>query len=71
MVIEDGGRQSCMLTSVMAQSARMALGRYWSSFPVMSFVRLREKKWGRGDMSVREKGNIDRKSWYTHTCLSQ
>lgn len=36
--------KECMLTSVMAQSDRMALGRYWSSFPVMSLVRLSSER---------------------------
>ena len=58
-----------MLTSVMAQSARMALGRYWSSFPVMSFVRLREKKLGGGDIdrSVVRRGETQIRGPGTHT----
>ena len=65
-----GGEQSYMLTSVMAQSARMALGRYWSSFPVMSLVRLggkrgrEEREGGEGGRRGREEreggGDIDK-----------
>ena len=46
-----------MLTSVMAQSARMALGRYWSSFPVMSLVRLGgRRKVGGGEGDIDKEG---------------